>query len=115
MGFPVAASFGFRERQHLFGKNFGLLMIGEMSGAVDRFEAGARNHSAISAAVSLAEHAVESAPQKQRRKTNTVQPAFEPRIMKVRIPGKPRRRLARPRGGEHLAVRECFVIAFTDV
>src|SRR3984957_14096613 len=89
------------ERQHFFGKNFGLLVIGEMPGAVDRLEPRARDHSAIGAAVSLAEHAVVAAPQKQRRDADAGQPGFQPRIVKIRIPGKPRRSLARPRRGEH--------------
>src|SRR5271156_3766633 len=92
-----AYSLALRERQHLFGKDLRLLVIGEMPGAVDRLEPRARDHGAIGAPVSLAEHAVMGAPQKQRRDADAVQPASEPRIVKIRIPGKSRRRLARPR------------------
>src|ERR1700680_5027036 len=100
--FPVVASFSFREGHHLIGKSLWLFLIREMPGAVDEFKPRTGNQRAIGTAIGLAEHAVVSAPQKQRRDADAVQPAFKPRIVEVRIPGNPRRRFARASRSEHL-------------
>src|ERR1700751_1417096 len=67
--FPVHKS------QDAFRKNFWLLLMREMAGSLNGLEAGPGDHRAIGAAVSLTDHAVMRAPEKQRRNANAVQPA----------------------------------------
>src|SRR5208282_4531353 len=90
LGPGMTLSFAARERQDALGENLRLLLMREMPGALDRFEARARDHRAIGATIGLAEHAVVEAPEKQRRDADAMQPAFEPRIVEVRVPGEPR-------------------------
>ena len=43
-----------------------------------------------------------------------MQPALEPWIVKIGIPGKPCGSLARPRRRDHFGIRQRFVIPFAD-
>src|SRR5581483_9337316 len=87
-------SFAPDETQRLVRKRLRLLLMREMAGAIDGLEARTRDHGAVGAAVGFAEHAVVRAPEKQRRDADAVQPAFQPRIMEIRIPGQARGRFA---------------------
>ena len=104
-------SSGLGESQHLLGEGLRLFLMREMPGPLDHLEPRAGNQRTISAAVGFAEHAVVRAPQKQRRDADAVQPALQPRIVEVRIPGEARRRLAGARRGEHFRVRQRLVVA----
>src|SRR6516225_5438410 len=109
--FPVVASFAAHEIHNLVDENSRLFLMRKMAGALNRFETRARNHRAISAAVSLTNHAIVCAPKEQRRNTNAMQPAFQPRIMEIGTPGKARGGFAGARGGKHLARGQGFVVA----
>src|ERR1700720_464710 len=59
--------FAVHKSQDAFGKNFWLLLMREMAGALDGLEAGPGDHRAIGAAVSLTDHEVVRTPKEQRR------------------------------------------------
>src|SRR5215471_6712804 len=103
------------ESQHSFGKGYRLLLMRKMAGSFDELEASVRHYRTISAAVSFIDHAVMRSPQKQHRKTDTMQPAFKPRIVKIRTPGKTRGGFAGAGGGEYLGLRQRLVAAPTGI
>jgi len=83
----------------------------KMAGAIDGLEPGVRNERAIAAAVRLADHAIVRAPEEQCWNANAVQPAFQPRIMEIRTPGKARGGFAGARRGGNFGRRQGFVVA----
>src|ERR1700704_3021643 len=89
--------------------------MGKVASVFDHLEARAGYGCAIGAPICLGQDAIARAPQHQRWNANTVEAAFEFRIVHVRRPGVTRGRFSVAGGGMNLCVRHSLVVMSADV
>src|SRR5579862_3147128 len=83
----------------------------EMAGALDQLEARARNGGAIGAAIGRRDDAILRTPEKERRKADAMEAAFELWIVQIGSPAKARCRFTRPRDRVELFLRQLGEVA----
>src|SRR6516165_36484 len=112
---PTVLSLESDESEDFFRKFVRPLLVGKVTGAVDRLEARAGNGGAIGATIILTENAIMRSQQKQGRNTDAVQPSLKLWIVHVGRPGVAGDCLAVASSAANLILRHRPVVTLADI